>query len=176
MKRSGYWFLALAMVGAVAVCLPAQASVTEKVDAMIAENTAELKVRDADLSLQVGGPLILGVQFDGYANPHVAFGAGIGTFGNGTSLDISAKFYLLPDKFSPFLSLGGAYYFNDAEKNVFAVTGTAGLSYFFRSGLGLSLGWCYIRSVSQSSSPFSYQYVSDTINVGMPQFGIHWNY
>ena len=152
-----------------------QASVTEKVDEMIAENSP-LKVRDSDLWLQVGGPLILGVQFDEYANPNLALGAGVGSFINGTSLDIAAKFYLLPGKFSPFLSVGGVYYYTSPQQNIFALTGTAGLSYFFNSGLGLSLGWCYLRSVSQSSSPFSYQYIGDTINAGMPQLGIHSNF
>ncbi|NTV52748.1 MAG: hypothetical protein HGA76_07035 [Candidatus Firestonebacteria bacterium] len=152
-----------------------QASVTEKVDAMIAENSP-LKVRTSDLWVQVGGPLIMGVQFDEYANPNVALGVGVGSFVNGASVDLAAKFYLLPGKFSPFVSVGGVYYYTSPRQNVFALTGTAGLAYFFNDGLGLSLGWCYLRSVTQSDTPFTYEYINDRINAGMPQLGLHWNF
>jgi hypothetical protein len=175
MQKKSWLLMALVLVGTGMGVPGVQASVTEKVDSMIAENS-DLKVRDSDLSLQVGGPLILGVQYDQFASRYVALGAGVGSFANGTSVDIAAKFYLLPGRFSPFLSLGGAYYYTSPEQNVFALEGTAGLSYFFNSGFGVSLGWCYLRSVSQSSSPFSYQYIGDTINAGMPQLAIHTNF
>ncbi len=158
----------------------AQARVTEKVDAMIEENTENLKIKDMDIWVQLGGPLIAGIQFDKYVSPHVALGVGVGNFIGGTALDMTAKYYFLRGRFSPFIAGGGVYYLSRPQETLFAVHATAGLAYFFDSGLGLSMGLTGIQGISKSAEPFSYQYIDSdtTLSQGgiMPQFGIHWNF
>jgi hypothetical protein len=168
----------LALVCLEGLALLAEASVTEKVDAMIAENTP-LKVRDTDAWVMVGAPLALGVQYDVFANANVAVGAGVGSLGNGTSGDIAAKFFLLPGRFSPFLAGGAAFYFGELRQNVVALFGTVGLSYYFDRGLGFSLGLTYVGSVGKSDDILNYNYINHTneaVTWVSPQAGIHWNF
>ena len=153
----------------------ADAGVTEKVEAMIAENSP-LKVKDNDLWLMIGGPLVFGIQYDKYATGQVAIGGGAGTFLDGFSLDLGVKYYFSTGKFSPFISGGGVFYYTGPRKNIFAVDVVAGLSYFFDSGMGLSLGFAYVKSISESEEPFSCNYINDAISWPSPQFGFHWNY
>jgi hypothetical protein len=154
---------------------PVQARVTEKVEGMIAENSP-LKVNDNDLWIQVGGPLVFGLQYDKFATANVALGIGAGSYIDGLSVDLSIKYFFLSGKFSPFLGIAPVFYYSRSTQNVFALSGVAGLSYYFDSGLGLSLGFCYVRSISQSTEPFSYSFVNDKINWPSPQIGLHWNY
>ncbi len=163
------------MLAAGSMTAVAEARVTEKVEAMIAENTP-LKVKDNDLWIMIGGPLVFGIQYDKYATGQVAIGGGAGTFLDGFSLDLGVKYYFLPGKFSPFISGGGVFYYTGPRKNIFAVDAVAGLSYFFDSGLGVSLGFAYVKSISESEEPFSCNYINDSISWLSPQFGIHWNY
>ncbi len=179
MQKSGWVGLLVGLL-VVGWAVQAQARVTEKVDAMIVENTENLKVKDMDIWVQLGGPLICGVQFDKYVSPHVALGAGVGNFVGGTSLDMAVKYYFMTGRFSPFISAGGVYYVSQPKETLFALHATAGLAYFFDSGLGLSLGVSGVQGVSKSAEPFSYQYIDSdtTLSQGgvMPQFGIHWNF
>ncbi len=165
----------LIMFASATMVAAAEAGVTEKVDAMIAENTP-LKVKDNDLWLMVGGPLVFGIQYDKYATSQVAIGGGAGTFLDGFSLDLGVKYYFLTGKFSPFISGGGVFYYTGPRKNIFAFNGVAGLSYFFDSGMGVSLGFAYVKSISKSEEPFSSNYVNDAISWPSPQFGFHLNY
>ncbi len=174
-KKSKIVGISLFLISSFLVGISAQARVTEKVDAMIAENSP-LKVNDNDLWIQVGGPLVLGVQYDKFATANVALGGGIGSYLNGTSLDLSIKFFLTPGRFSPFISAGPVLYYSSAEKNTFGVFGSAGLSYYFADGLGISAAFCYVKSLTESLKPFSYYQISDEINWPSIQFGLHWNY
>ncbi len=163
----------LVLAGGLAI--PAPARVTEKVEAMIAENTP-LKVNDTDLWVQVGYPLVIGLQYDKYATGNVVLGGGAGTYLNGFTLDLEAKYYFLTGKFSPFLAAGPVLYFSTPQQNIFAIYGTAGLSYFFDSGMGLSLGATYVTAITESEEHFSYPWVNDEIAQVSAQFGFHWNY
>lgn len=168
--------MAIALVQAWA--LQAEARVTEKVEAMIAENTP-LKVNDRDFWIQVGAPLALGVQFDWFANANLAMGFGVGSLINGASADVSAKYYFLPGRFSPFIAGGGVFYFGRSRANIFGLFGTAGLSYFFDRGLGLSLGVTYVSSMGNSEDLLDYNYIRHTdnaVNWVSPQLGIHYNF
>jgi hypothetical protein len=152
-----------------------QARVTEKVEGMIAENSP-LKVNDNDLWVMAGGPLLFGVQYDKYATANLALGFGAGSYLQGLSLDMQLKYFFLNGKFSPYITLGPVFYYSRPSQNIFAVDGGVGLSYYFDSGLGLSLAFIYTKGLSQSQEPFSYQYINDTINWPAPQFGLHWNF
>ncbi len=165
--------LGLAFVGGAAAA--AQARVTEKVEAMIAENTP-LKVHDTDIWFQVGGPLVFGIQYDKFATANVVLGAGLGSYLEGTSLDLAIKYHFLTGKFTPFLSGAGVFYYSDPKRNIFALGLSAGLAYTFDGGLGLSLGASYVKAISESQEPFSSQWVNDSINWVSPQFGLHWNF
>lgn len=79
-KRILTMAVALGLMAGLAV--GAQALVTEKVEAMIAENTP-LKVNDNDLWLMVGGPLVFGIQYDKYATANLALGLGVGPTSRG---------------------------------------------------------------------------------------------
>ncbi len=153
----------------------AQARVTEKVEAMIAENSP-LKVNDTDLWIQIGGPLVVGIQYDKFATANVAVGGGIGTYMSGLSLDLSLKYYFLTGKFSPFISGGPVLYYSSPKENIFAIFGSAGLSYFFTDGLGLSLAFTFVKSLTESQEPFSYYQINDKINWPSAQLGLHWNF
>ncbi|MEW6515442.1 MAG: hypothetical protein AB1439_00870 [candidate division FCPU426 bacterium] len=152
-----------------------QARVTEKVEAMIAENTP-LKVNDTDLWIQVGYPLLVGLQYDKYATGNLVLGGGAGSYLNGFSLDLSVKYLFLTGKFSPFIAAGPVLYYTDPNKNLFGIYGTAGLGYFFDSGLGLSLGVTFVRAITESAQPWSYPWVNDKLSQASAQFGFHWNY
>lgn len=165
--------LGLAVWGLAAA--PSQARVTEKVDAMIAENTP-MKVNDNDLWVQVGYPLVVGLQYDKFATANLALGGGVGSFLNGTTLDLSIKYLFLTGKFSPFIAAGPVLYFRDADKNIFALFGTAGVGYYFDNGLGLTLGVSYVNAISPSPQPFGYPWVNDEVSQASAQFGFHWNY
>jgi hypothetical protein len=152
-----------------------QARVTEKVDAMIAENSP-LKVNDTDLWLQIGYPLVFGLQFDKYATGNVVLGAGAGTFLNGFALDLAVKYLFLTGKFSPFVAGGPVLYFSGPAANIFGMFGTMGLQYMFDSGMGLSVGVTYVSAITESDEVFSYQWVNDSLNQASAQFGFHWNF
>lgn len=173
-RRRVLWVLA-AVLALGGLALEARARVTEKVEAMIAENTP-LKVKDNDLWFMAGGPLVFGVQYDKFATANVALGMGVGSFLNGTSFDLNVKYFFLNGKFSPFLSGGGVFYYSEPRKNIFALDVAAGVSYYFDTGFGLSLALAYVKGISQSLDPFSYTYVNDSINWLSPQFGIHCNF
>jgi hypothetical protein len=172
-RRLGTAGLALCLVLGLAAGV--QARVTEKVDAMIAENTP-LKVKDNDLWLQAGGPLVFGVQYDKYATGNIALGLGAGSYLEGMSLDLSCKYYFLTGKFSPFIALGPVLYYSRPKQNIFAVDGVVGLSYFFDEGLGLSLGFAYVKGLTKSEEPFSTTWINDSLAWPTFQFGLHWNY
>jgi hypothetical protein len=173
MKR---WLTACMLASAMAVlAMGAQARVTEKVEGMIAENTP-LKVKSNDLWLQVGGPLMYGLQYDKYANGNVALGMGAGSWVEGFSMDLSVKFFLFSGKFSPYITLGPAFYYQSMEQNVFAGFGGAGLSYYFDEGFGLSLAYIYTQAFTESQQPFSYSFVNDQMHWSSAQLGIHLNY
>jgi hypothetical protein len=174
-KRTQFIALVLAVGALAGIAATTRASVTEKVDSMIAENSP-LKVNDNDLWLMVGGPLVFGVQYDKYATGNVALGVGAGSYLDGLSLDLQIKYYFLTGKFSPFLAVGPVFYYSRPSQNIFAVDGAAGFSYFFDGGFGLSLAFVYTKGISKSEEPFSTQWVNDSIAWPAPQFGIHWNY
>ena len=160
----------------ISIGITAYASVTEKVDAMIKENTSNLKDRDSVLSLMVGPPVAFGVHYDQYATKQVAIGAGVGSYLSGTALDVAVKYYFLPGKFAPFVSGGGAYYYTKPNQSVFAVFVVGGLAYFFADGLGFSLGVGYVKSLNESKESFKSQWVSDKINTVYPQLGVHFTF
>lgn len=164
--------VALAVLGLAA---GAQARVTEKVDAMIAENSP-LKVNDNDMWIQVGYPLVLGLEYNKYATANLVLGGGAGSFLNGTTLDLVIKYLFLTGKFSPYISAGPVLYFRDADKNFFGIYGTAGVQYMFDGGLGFSLAGTYVSALSDSPQPFGYPWVNDELNQASVQFGFHWNY
>jgi hypothetical protein len=174
-KKLSVVMSALLFVSSLLVGLAANARVTEKVNAMIAENTP-LKVNDNDFSIQAGGPLVLGVQYDRFATANVAMGGGIGSYLNGTSMDLAIKFFLLPGRFSPFISGGPVFYYSSPHENIFAIFGSAGLSYYFADGLGFSVAFAYVKSLTESLKPFSYYQINDEINWPSIQLGLHWNY
>lgn len=170
--------LAMSVVVALAVlglAAGAQARVTEKVDAMIAENSP-LKVNDNDMWIQVGYPLVLGMEYNKYATANLVLGGGAGSFLNGTTLDLVVKYLFLTGKFSPYISAGPVLYFRDADKNFFGIYGTAGVQYMFDGGLGFSLAGTYVSALSDSPQPFGYPWVNDELNQASVQFGFHWNY
>lgn len=175
MTTKRIWTLAVALGLLVGSAAGAQARVTEKVDAMIAENTP-LKVNDNDLWLMVGGPLVFGVQYDKYATPNLALGLGVGSYLEGLSLDLQAKYYFLSGRFSPFIAAGPVFYYSRPTQSLFAVDGAVGLSYFFNGGLGLSLAFVYTKGIGRSEEPFQTQWVNDDLAWPSPQFGIHLNY
>jgi len=153
----------------------AQARVTEKVEAMIAENTP-LKVNDTDLWVQVGYPLIIGLQYDKYATGNVVLGAGAGTYLGGFALDIAGKYLFMTGKFSPYIAGGPVLYYSGPKENIFALFGTFGLQYMFDSGMGLSVGIAYVSALTSSENKFSYQWVNDSVSQASAQFGFHWNF
>ena len=171
MKRTVVLGVACALVLGLAGA--GHARVTEKVEAMIAENSP-LKIKDNDLWFQLGGPLVYGVQYDKYASAHVMLGLGAGTYGDGISVDLQVKYNFLDAKFTPFLGGGPVFYYTDPQKNIFALDVVLGVAYTFDSGLGLSLGAAYVKAISESEEPFSSQWVNDSINWLSPQFGLHW--
>lgn len=165
----------LATAALAGMTLEAQARVTEKVDAMIAENTP-LKVNDNDLWIMLGGPLQYGIQYDKYATANVALGFGAGSFVDGISVNMQMKYFFLTGKFSPYIMAGPVYYYQSSTRNIFAFDAGLGLSYYFDGGLGLSLAFVYTKALSHSQEPFSAQYVNDKIEWPAPQFGLHWNF
>lgn len=167
--------LAGLIIGSLTLVTASHARVTEKVEAMIAENTP-LKVNDSDLWIQIGGPLVYGIQYDRFATANVAIGAGIGSYLEGISVDLSLKYFLLPGKFSPFIGGGPVLYYSSPKENIFALFGTAGLGYYFADGLGISLAFTYVRSMTESEEPFSHHPINDSINWPSAQLGLHWNY
>jgi hypothetical protein len=173
LKRLMVSGLMLALLGGLAV--QAQARVTEKVEGMIAENSP-LKVNDNDLWIQIGYPLVAGLQYDKYATANLALGGGIGSFMNGFSLDLSAKYYFLEGKFSPFLAAGPVLYYSSSDQNIFAVFGTAGIGYFFGSGMGLSLAGTYCQAITKSDKAWGYPWVNDKLAQPSVQFGFHLIY
>lgn len=174
-KKAKVMFVSLMVLTAAGLITSTQARVTEKVDAMIAENSP-LKVNDTDLWVQVGGPLVFGIQYDKFATANVAIGGGVGTYINGLSLDLALKYYFLTGKFSPFISGGPVFYYSSPKENIFAMFGSAGLSYYFADGLGVSLAFTYVKSLTESEEPFSYYQINDKINWPSAQLGIHWNF
>jgi len=174
--RSGKRFVAVLLaVLATAGVAEAQARVTERVEAMIAENSP-LKLKDNDLWVMLGGPLVYGIQYDKYATANVALGFGVGSFVDGVSVDMQIKYFFLPGRFSPFITVGPVFYYERPTQNVFAINGGVGLSYYFDEGLGLSLAFVYTKAVSKSPEPFSAQYVNDKMEWPAPQFGLHLNF
>lgn len=163
----------VALAGGMAA--PALARVTERVEGMIAENSP-LRVNDNDLWLQIGYPLVLGIQYDKFATSHIVIGGGVGSYLNGTSVDLAIKLLMQTGKFSPFITVGPVLYFSHPDQNIFALYGTAGLQYLFADGWGLSLGATYVHGITESTQPFSYPWVNDEIQQVSAQFGFHWNY
>lgn len=174
-KKIGVLVVLLAMGMVMVGFNLSQARVTEKVEAMIAENSP-LKVNDTDFWIQVGGPLVFGVQYDRFATANVAIGGGIGSYLEGLSVDLAIKYFFMPGKFSPFISGGPVFYYSTPEENIFAIFGAAGLSYYFADGLGISLAFSYVKSMTESTKPFSYYQINDKINWPSPQLGLHWNF
>jgi hypothetical protein len=172
-KRIWSWAVALGLLMGLAAGV--QARVTEKVEGMIAENSP-IKIKDNDWWIQIGGPLMYGVQFDKYASANFALGMGVGSYLEGTSVDMSVKWYWFAGKLSPFLVAGPAWYYTSPEKNFFAGFGGAGLSYFFDNGLGFSFACIYTKAVTQASQHFSYYFISDEMAWTSAQFGLHWNF
>ncbi len=169
------------MAAGVGFCLLAglaagvQASVTEKVEGMIAENTP-LKVKDNDLWIQAGGPLVLGLQYDKFATGNIVLGFGVGSYLEGVSADLQIKYLFLTGKFSPSLTLGPVLYYSRPSQNLFAIDGGVGLSYTFDEGLGLSLAFIYTKSITTSSEKFSYIWINSDLAWPAAQLGVHWNY
>ncbi|MBN1595045.1 hypothetical protein JW933_03875 [candidate division FCPU426 bacterium] len=160
---------------AAGVASQTQARVTEKVDAMIAENSP-LKVNDTDLWLQIGYPLVFGLQYDKYATGNIVLGGGAGTYLGGFALDIAVKYLFLTGKFSPYLAGGPVLYYSAPSQNIFGLFGTMGLQYIFDSGMGLSIGVAYVTAITESEETFSYQWVNDSVSQASAQFGFHWNF
>lgn len=175
MKGKLQWSLALLILGLGGWAGLAQARVTEKVDAMIAENSP-LKVRDSDLWAMVGGPLGVGLQYEKFATAQVALGFGGGSYFDGTSLDLSVKYYFMNSKFSPFLAAGPVYYYSTPKQNLFGIFGVFGLSYFFDDGFGISFGVAYAKGLTKSDTPFAYTYINDSLSWVSPQLGLHLNF
>lgn len=171
----GWQASALAALLVLGLGAAVQARVTEKVEAMIAENSP-LKVNDNDLWIQLGGPLVYGIQYDKYASAHVMLGLGAGSYIDGLSLDLNVRYNFINGKFTPFLGAGPVFYYTGPKQNIFALDVSAGVAYTFDSGLGLSLAAVYVTAISESEEPFSSQWVNDSINWLSPQFGLHWNF
>jgi len=130
-----------------------------------------------DLSLTVGLPLVLGVEYDRAANANFALGVGVGSFIQGSSLNAQVRFYPLTSEFSPYLGAGMTYYYILSDANVLAWHADAGLDYTFERGWGLSLGATYARFINTSVNPFSSSSnVSDKIDAANVQFGVHFRF
>ena len=131
----------------------------------------------SDLSIMVGLPLILGVEYDRSINAMFSVGVGAGSFISGTSLNIQGRVEPLAMDFSPYAGAGVTYYFINTDMNVLAWHADLGVEYTFLSGWGLSLGVTYAKFLGTSVNPFtSAVNVSNLVDAANAQVGMHFRF
>ncbi|HDQ25467.1 MAG TPA: hypothetical protein ENN43_01815 [bacterium] len=155
--------------------------VTSKVDRLMATNTDREKtyyprdLRDNQISIKMGLPLVAGIGYSKNINPYVGIGVGVGSSFPGIAADMNVTWYILPHNFTPYVTAGVVYY-GDFGTNLIAAEVAGGVDYLFENGFGLNLGLCWVKSLTTSPTPFQTAVFVDEINALNLQGGINFRF
>lgn len=144
---------------------------TDKVERLIDSSQSNLErtyaprdMRPSQLSLKLGPPLALGIEYSYNLNSMFALQVGAGTTIPGFSADMGLIAYLLPTTFTPYVSAGVNYYGNFIQ-NLIGFNIGVGLDVALDNGFGVSLGVDWVKSLSNAGAPFqNIIYNSESIN------------
>jgi len=166
MKKTLFLVLALAVAvsGFAGVTENAEggfkASLTEKVDNLIATNQKRLErtyyPRDSKpnyIGINFGYPYMAGVNYSYNINEMFAIGIGGGTYFPGYAAGVDFKYYILPTTVAPYVG-AGLNFIGTQEKGDAAVNAAVGVDFALDMGMCLNLGAVYMRSFNEDAPEF----------------------
>ncbi len=159
------------------------ATLTEKVDKLIATNQTKERTyypRDARptlINLHIGLPYTLGGTVSYNIDPAISIGIGLGALAPGFIAGVDVKWYIMPTSFTPYVGGGIDYALAYVDSEFAGLTcfhAEGGIDYAFDNGFNINLGIAWLRSFAEATGTFSTAWGNDAkkIDTWNIQFGL----